>query len=202
MYLDSIGTHLESDFWLIDSGASFHMTPHKEWFYEYERYNDNVFLGDDSPKKISRHGRVKLFLNDGSIKTLHRVLQILGMSRNLIYVNKMVDVGVKTIFEKDRCKMIRGKMVLMRGVQYETLYKLLGRTMIDGCNNTMVLESKYEESKVFNVYGGDTMVWHERLGHIGEKGLQSFQGKGMVEGMSNCNSNFDFCKYPLYGKQN
>ena len=51
MYLAFTGTQSERDFWLIDSGASFHMTLHREWFYEYERYNDNFFLGDDSPKK-------------------------------------------------------------------------------------------------------------------------------------------------------
>ena len=42
----STGTQSERDFWLIDSGASFHMNPHKEWLYEYENYNGNVFLGD------------------------------------------------------------------------------------------------------------------------------------------------------------
>ena len=51
MYLASIGTQSECGFWLIDSSASFHMTPHKEWFYEYGKYNGSVFLGDDSPKK-------------------------------------------------------------------------------------------------------------------------------------------------------
>ena len=45
-------------------------------------------------------------------------------------------------------------------------------------------------------------MWHQRLGHIGEKGLQSLQGKGTVEGMSNCNSNFDLCEHCLYGKHN
>ena len=44
VYLASIGTQSESYFWLIDSSASFHMTSHKEWFYEYETYNGNVFL--------------------------------------------------------------------------------------------------------------------------------------------------------------
>ena len=29
------------------------------------------------------------------------------------------------------------------------------------------------------------MLWHQRLGHIGEKVLQLLHGKGMVEGMSN-----------------
>ena len=46
------------------------------------------------------------------------------------------------------------------------------------------------------------MLWHQRLGHIGEKGLQSLQGKGMVAGMSNCNSDLDLCEHCLYGKQN
>ena len=92
--MDSIGSHLECELWLSDSSASFHMTPHGEWFYEYEKYNGNVFLGDDSPNKIIGHGRVKFLLNDGSIKTLPGVLHISGLSRNLIYVNKMVDSGV------------------------------------------------------------------------------------------------------------
>ena len=84
-------------------------------------------------------------------------------------------------------------MVLMMGVQNGTLYKLLRRTVIDGCNNIIVPESKNEQSKVLNVSRGDTMLWHQILRHIGEKGLQSLQGKGMVEDMFNCNLDFDFC---------
>ena len=116
VHLASTSTQSERDFWLIDSGASFHMTPHREWFSEYEKYNGNVFLGDDSPKKIMGRGRVKLLLKDGRIRTLPGVLHIPGLARNFIYVRKMADAGVKTVFEKDRCKMIRGAMVLMRGV--------------------------------------------------------------------------------------
>ena len=36
---------------------------------------------------------------------------------------------------------------------------------------------KNEERKLFNVYGKDTMLWHQRLAHIGEKVLQSLQGE-------------------------
>ena len=49
VYLDSSSTHADHEAWLVDLGAYFHMTPHKEWFCEYERYDGgNVFLGDDS----------------------------------------------------------------------------------------------------------------------------------------------------------
>jgi len=30
------GTHVYHEAWLIDSGASFHFTPHREWLCEYE----------------------------------------------------------------------------------------------------------------------------------------------------------------------
>jgi hypothetical protein len=46
------------------------------------------------------------------------------------------------------------------------------------------------------------MLWHQRLGHIGEKGLRILHGKGMVQGMSNYSLDFDLCEHCLYGKQN
>jgi hypothetical protein len=53
-------------------------------------------------------------LIDGRIITLLGVLHILGLARNLIFVSKMDDVGVKTIFEKETCKMVRGAIVLLK----------------------------------------------------------------------------------------
>jgi len=44
------------------------------------------------------------------------------------------------------------------------------------------------------------MLWHQRLGHIGEKGLQILHGKGMVEGMSNSSLDFYFYENCVYGK--
>ena len=79
---------------------------------------------------------------------------------------------------------------------------MLGKTVIDRCNSSIVLENKNEESKVPNVFGVDIMLWKQILGHIGEKDIQSLQGNGMVKGMSNCNSDFDFYEHHLYGKQN
>jgi hypothetical protein len=77
VYLESIGTHADRVVWLIKLGASYHMTPHREWFYEYEKYDGgDVFLGDESIDKIMGCGRVKLFLKDGRTRTLLGVLHI------------------------------------------------------------------------------------------------------------------------------
>ena len=59
------------------------------------------------------------------IRSLLGVFRILDQSRNLIFVSKMSNTDVHTIFENDiLCKMVQGTMVLMRGVQGGTLYKL------------------------------------------------------------------------------
>jgi len=126
VYLDSSSTYVDHETCLIDSGASFHFTPHREWFYEYEKYDrGDIFLGDDRKAIIVGYGKVKLKLQGGRVRTLLGVLHIPALSRNMISVSKLDDEGVKTAFEKDTCKMVRGALVLMRGFRIGTLYKLM-----------------------------------------------------------------------------
>ena len=120
----------------------------------------------------------------------------------MISVEKMDVAGVKTVCGDGSFKMVRGSMVLMRGVWYGTLYKLLGKTIIDECNNSVVLEQGGKDDKTLTTLGGKTMLWHQRLGHIKENGLQALQGKGMVEGMNDCTLDFYLCENCVYGKQN
>eukprot|EP00253_Pinus_taeda_P006275 PITA_06275 len=107
VYLASSNTHVDHKAWLIDSGVSFHFTPHREWFYEYEKYDGgDVFLGDDRKARIVGCGKVKLKLQGGRVRTLPCVLHIPVLARNLISVSKLDDGGVKIVFEKDTCKMV------------------------------------------------------------------------------------------------
>eukprot|EP00253_Pinus_taeda_P012440 PITA_12440 len=125
VYLASSSTHVDHEAWLIDSGASFHFTSHRQWFYEYGKYDGgDVFLGDDRKARIVGRRKVKLKSQGGRVRTLPGVLHIPTLARNLISVTKLDDAGVKAVFEKNTCKMVRRALVLMRGVQIGTLYKL------------------------------------------------------------------------------
>ena len=90
----------------------------------------------------------------------------------------------------------------MKGVQIGTLYKLQGSTNSDGCNSSIVPDIGVEEEKSPTVSREKAMLWHQRLGHIGEKRFQLLQGKGMVEGMFNFSLDFDLCEHCVYGKHN
>jgi hypothetical protein len=114
------------------------------------------------------------------------VIHISSLEINLIYIIKMSDAGVITQFHKDMCKKVRGTMILMKGVWIGTLYKLLGNVDSIGCNNIIVpevystsnqLDSTWDESIQPNStsphQNDPTMLWHERMEHIGEKGLRA-----------------------------
>ena len=59
MYLASTSTQSNRDSWFINSGASCHMTPSREWFCEYEKFgNGDVLMGDDSQTKIVGQGKI------------------------------------------------------------------------------------------------------------------------------------------------
>eukprot|EP00253_Pinus_taeda_P021636 PITA_21636 len=136
VYLASSSTHVDHEAWLIDSGGSFHFTPHREWFCDV------------------REG----YLQDS-----------LGGTG--------IDVGSSDW----------------------NYVKLQGSIVDDGCNSFVVPESGAENLVVSRE---KTILWHQRLGHIGEKGLRILHGKCMVEVMSNSSLDFDFCENCVYGKQN
>jgi hypothetical protein len=46
------------------------------------------------------------------------------------------------------------------------------------------------------------MLWHKRMGQIGEKKLRAMRNKGMDEDFSECNLEVDFCEYCIYGRNN
>jgi hypothetical protein len=103
--------------------------------------------------------------------------------------------------------MVISAMVLMKEVQIGTLYKLLGSVDSTRCKNIVVLEvdSNRVESIQTDLENhhkvNPTMLWHERMGHIGGKGLRAMHNKGMVEDFPECNLEVDFCEYCIYGKQ-
>ena len=88
VYLASSSTHVDHEAWLIDSSVSFHFTPHREWFCEYEKYDGgDVFLGDVRKARIIGHRKVKMTLQGGRVRTLPSVLHIPALARNLISVS-------------------------------------------------------------------------------------------------------------------
>lgn len=146
-FIATLATHASNDAWLIDLGASFHMTFNKDWFSKYEEFDGGkMYLGDDSHLDIVGYGKVKIKFFDGRIRKINGVLHIPRLAQNLLFIRKLIDVGVQVVFFDAGCKMVRGVMVIARSVRYDTLYKLDACTI--DCNSTSVKNKSMEEVRV------------------------------------------------------
>jgi hypothetical protein len=90
--------------WLIDSGASRHMTDlinHLTYFVEKETHL-HVVLGDDSRYNVRGIGTSTFQLDSNMQLQLEEVLYVSGMKRNLVSISALEDKGYKIIFLEGR----------------------------------------------------------------------------------------------------
>ena len=76
--------------WVLDSGASFHTTPHQEIIQNYVASDfGKVYLADGSALDVVGMGDVRILLPNGSVWLLEKVRHIPDLRRNLISVGKL-----------------------------------------------------------------------------------------------------------------
>ncbi|GKF99560.1 retrovirus-related pol polyprotein from transposon TNT 1-94, partial [Tanacetum coccineum] len=71
--------------WIMDSGGSFHMTPRRDFLFDFKEFNGGtVFLGDNRACAIMGIGNVRVQMKDGLSFMLENVRYIPELKRNLI----------------------------------------------------------------------------------------------------------------------
>ena len=84
-------------------------------------------------------------------------------------------------------KISKGILVVMKANRVENLYKLEGRTEID-------------HAIVASVGAADfTRLWHQRLGHISERGMKVLADRKLLPSLKSID--LKFCEHCVYGKQ-
>lgn len=116
----------KEEYWVLDSGASFHATSQKEFFNNYVSGNlGKVYLGNEQSCEIAGKGVVKIKLG-GSEWELKNVRHIPDLTKNLISVGQLASEGYKTVFHGDQWKISKGAMTVARSKKSGTLYKTAG----------------------------------------------------------------------------
>ncbi|POM66197.1 Putative retroelement, partial [Phytophthora palmivora] len=200
-YLFSVGggTSKSSEVWLVDSGATQHMTYSKEYMKNYKKMTPvDVHLTDDGVVQAVGSGDIVMSMKTPrGIKkgVLTKVWHIPKLSRNLFSVGRFTkDVGPVT-FERDGCfaetKRIKWQLGARKG---NGLFKLcMTPIMPDEANVSSSKDRK-----------GDTTsyLWHLRLGHIGHGGLDAIVKKGYGVGINmTAVKQWELCDGCALGKQ-
>ncbi|KAG2773013.1 Copia protein [Phytophthora cactorum] len=150
--------------WLIDSGATAHMTPHRDDLFEYEDLEENieVTIADGKKIRVVGTGSVRLMGIDGKRIKMVEVLHIPGLDRRLLSVGKLAERGMSVEFQQNSC-VIWYKSTAIASA------KKVGKAYMLDCQKDM---AHYVE------YGGmdnQWELWHARMGHLNKDALVKTQ---------------------------
>jgi len=189
--VSALSGHLTTDrnSWLVDSGASKHMTGYKNILSVFRKKTSavQVQLGDNSCHDIKGIGSTSLQLKSGSIIHIDEILFVPGLKKNLLSVSALEDKGFKVAF-------MDGKAVLwpkdgqlssaeVIGIREGGLYKVTNHSASALAHSTV----------------SPSELWHRRFGHLHFKALPGLQS--MVSGMPHISSDKnEVCKGCLLGK--
>lgn len=179
------------DVWLLDSGATWHMTSRREWFHKYESIPGGaVRMGNDHALKIVGIGTIKIKMFDGTVRTIQNVRHVKGLKKNLLSVGQIDSLGCRTHVENGIMKIVKGALVIMKAEKIAAnLFMLEGETLLEA-NACIVSTNEGEES---------TMMWHNKLGHMSERGLKILSDRKLLPGLKSVN--LPFCEHCVTSKQ-
>jgi hypothetical protein len=143
--------------WIVDSGATQHMTFEQEWFTTYKRISPRkVFMSDDTVLEAIGKGSIKATMQVGgklSHATMTQVLHVPKMKNSLISVNKLISEGFKVEFDKDGCKVNDARGVVVAEAQRDkNLYLLNVKVHKDMAHKTW--PSQHGKPKGVGCHGG------------------------------------------------
>ena len=89
--------------WIIDSGASRHITSFKDKFENFSKCNSKeLTIGDNSTHLIKGIGSCSIHLNFGITLQLNNVLYVPKIKRNLVSISGLSNQGYKIVFQEDK----------------------------------------------------------------------------------------------------
>ena len=185
---------LSSSAWILDSGASRHVTNDRNALTTYTKLVTpvRIWMADNNYINAKGIGCVYMdtIVNGQKMRCLFKdVLYAPEMAGNLISIRQLASNGYHTHFDdniaqvqdKNGCTKVQAKIE-------NGLYKIQGCAMNEehACMGRVVDEDlDGEVAKVARIQKatGSLNLWHRRLGHLNEDDVLRMYKKGMVEGM-------------------
>ena len=184
------------DRWLVDSGASSHMTREKKLLANYREFEtpEKVGLGDGRSVEALGVGDVHLSMlfkvSDPKKAVVHQVLYVPKLACNLFSVRAAASRGNVVKFGQSKC-WIRDRDGKLRGMGSLTdkVYQL-------NCEPLTTEQASPAVEK-----RNDVNLWHQRFGHLNTQHLMKIVDKQLALGVKiPKNEKLSFCEGCVEGK--
>eukprot|EP00794_Sanderia_malayensis_P006404 gene6404-biopygen4733 len=188
------GTEHSGDEWLIDSGASQHMTYENCGMLNYEKFSTprKIRLADNRVVHAYGKGNIRIPIYDGTKKwnfTLCGVLFVPELKRKLLSLSSMVDKGSEICFDGKSCTATNNGLSVAIGHKQGNLFKLNNRTSDSAC----AVSSQDSNGKM--------NLWHSRYAHLGINNLKLLEKSMVDELVFNSKESIHSCEICAKGKQ-
>ncbi|KAG8362914.1 hypothetical protein BUALT_BualtUnG0024500 [Buddleja alternifolia] len=152
--------------WIIDSGASYHITPHRDMFTSYTSGNfGRVRMANHGVTEVIGMGNINLETDTGCRLILRDVRHIPDIRLNIISTGKLDDDGYVSNFGEVKWKLTKGSLITAKGKKKNSLY---------------LMQAKLSNGEVNAVNSSSIELWHKRLGHLSQKGMQLLAKKKLL----------------------
>ena len=172
----------ETQSWVLDCGATKHMSPDIKWFTTYSNFNQNVVVGNGDRLDVVGYGTVLLKLSDEFTMELHNVWHVPNLTHNLISIQSLGDLYTVNLKGNHIKILYDDNIVFENIVSSSSLYEVRS---ID--NVSLVIKPESPE------------LWHKRLGHLNYTSLKEISkladGIKLEDGVTN-----NQCEACIYGK--
>jgi len=195
-----------SKYWIMDSGASHHMTSHRDWFQTYYPFQTPlpIELGNNAVIHAQGKGTIKMQLDvygkSISDNTLTDVLYAPELGKNLFSIWRAMKHGLSVHFKNERAAIVDDSThkAVMTASPHNSLFHVNGDVIVP--SGTASVASTLETAAPKMAFATatsaiDTMtLWHRRLGHIGESSIHTMINQNSVTGLSLTKTNLNFCE--------
>lgn len=166
--------------WVIDSGASSHMSNNKRYFTSFSQVSGrNIIAANGQYMEVKGKGDIKLeAVQSGSSIMLKDVLFVPDLDSNLLAVSKITVAGYQVEFDDNGKCHIRNKNGSVITANLKN-----GLYAIDMRHEKVNLVKSCKQVNCIH-------VWHRRLGHRNPEGIKQIVSKGLATGIEieNCHS--------------
>lgn len=176
--------------WIVDSGASSHMTPIRTIIQDYIKFDEprEIMLGDGKLTQAYGQGNVP-FYDDEFRGELQSVLWVPELTENLFSVGRAMKQGCEVRFVNDppEVHFIKGENIKLRGRRGSKSLFVLNLTPY-----------KTERDRAFVGVGMDE--WHKRFAHMSSDAIKQLLAKNAVIGLEVNSKSKPRCEDCLMGK--
>lgn len=179
--------------WILDSGASFHMTNRRDWLNNYERLNEPVQISCANGNRVEGEGRGDVCSDELNVSVKGAIF-VPKLATNLLSVSTLVNRNFVVVFSKRGCELYKSEECQVNGKVELVCKEEKGIYLVKSNFNPHMFSAL--KTKVDD----EVQLWHRRLGHLGLANMKILRDK-LARGISFKDPDSVQCVSCLKGKQ-